>query len=165
MAVATHLTDRETLVPENVFIYSRTDSKGRITEANSAFADLSGYAVEEMIGKPHNLVRHPDMPKQAFADMWRSLKAGRPWQGFVKNRRKDGGYYWVHATVSPVRGENGKVLGFQSLRRKPSREQVKSASDAYSRIQKAMLRSASKRAACNALPLPGTASLPARTFV
>jgi aerotaxis receptor len=136
MAVATHLTDRETLVPENVFIYSRTDSKGRITEANSAFADLSGYAVEEMIGKPHNLVRHPDMPKQAFADMWRSLKAGRPWQGFVKNRRKDGGYYWVHATVSPVRGENGKVLGFQSLRRKPSREQVKSASDAYSRIQK-----------------------------
>jgi aerotaxis receptor len=136
MAVATHLVDRETLVPENVFIYSRTDSKGRITEANSAFADLSGYAVEEMIGKPHNLVRHPDMPKQAFADMWRSLKAGRPWQGFVKNRRKDGGYYWVHVTVSPVRGENGQVVGFQSLRRRPPREQVKAAADAYRRIQK-----------------------------
>jgi aerotaxis receptor len=89
MAASTHVTGRETLVPENVFIYSRTDEKGRITEANQAFADLSGYAVDEMIGKPHNLVRHPDMPKEAFADMWTSLKASRPWQGVVKNRRKD----------------------------------------------------------------------------
>jgi aerotaxis receptor len=136
MAVVTAINDKETLVPENVFIYSRTDSNGRITGANAAFADLSGYAVEEMIGKPHNLVRHPDMPKQAFGDMWRSLRASRPWQGLVKNRRKDGGFYWVHATVSPVRGENGQVVGFQSLRRKPSREQVKAAADAYRRIQK-----------------------------
>jgi aerotaxis receptor len=135
MAVVTKVIDVETILPENVFIYSQTDAKGRITEANKAFADLSGYKVDEMVGKPHNIVRHPDMPKEAFADMWKSLKAGRPWQGFVKNRRKDGGFYWVHATVSPVRDENSKVVGFQSLRRKPSREQVKAASEAYRRIQ------------------------------
>jgi aerotaxis receptor len=135
MAVGAQITDRETLVPQGVFIYSRTDPKGRITEANQAFADLSGYAIDEMIGKPHNMIRHPDMPKEAFADMWKSLKAGRPWQGVVKNRRKDGGFYWVLANVSPVRGEGGRVVGFQSLRRRPSREQVKAAGDAYRRIQ------------------------------
>jgi len=135
MAVVSQVTDKETLVPESVFIYSRTDPKGRIIEANQAFADLSGYAVDEMVGKPHNIVRHPDMPKEAFADMWRSLKAGRPWQGVVKNRRKDGGFYWVLATVSPVRGEGGRVLGFQSLRRRPSREQVKAAGELYRRIR------------------------------
>jgi aerotaxis receptor len=135
MASTVHVTDRETLVPENTFIYSRTDPKGRITEANLAFATLSGYAIEEMLGKPHNMVRHPDMPKEAFADMWKSLKAGRPWQGIVKNRRKDGGFYWVQATVSPIRGEGGRVDGFQSLRHRPSREQVKAAEDAYRRIR------------------------------
>lgn len=135
MAVSTHVTEVETMVPDNVFIYSQTDLKGIIKEANEAFASLSGYSVDEMIGKPHNMVRHPSMPKEAFADMWRSNKAGRPWQGIVKNRRKDGGYYWVLATISPVRGEDGRVLGYQSLRRRPTREQVKEASDAYRRIQ------------------------------
>jgi len=135
MASVTRETNIETPVPENVFIYSRTDPKGRITEANQAFADLSGYAVEEMLGKPHNMIRHPDMPKEAFADMWKSLKAGRPWQGVVKNRRKDGGFYWVFATVSPLRGEGGHIVGFQSLRRRPSRAQVEAATDAYRRIQ------------------------------
>ncbi len=133
MASERYTTDRETQVPEGVFIYSRTDLKGVITEANAAFANLSGYAVEEMVGKPHNLVRHPDMPKEAFADMWRSLKANRPWQGVVKNRRKDGGYYWVLANAAPVR-EGGRVIGFQSLRRKPSREQIKDASEAYRKM-------------------------------
>jgi aerotaxis receptor len=136
MAAVTEVTGRETLVPENVFIYSRTNVKGQITEANQAFADLSGYAVEEMMGKPHNIVRHPDMPKEAFADMWKSLKAGRPWQGIVKNRRKDGGFYWVLATVSPLRGQGGRVVGFQSLRRRPGRDQVESATKAYSRIRR-----------------------------
>jgi aerotaxis receptor len=105
-----------------------------IVEANEAFAKLSGYRVEEMLGKAHNLVRHPDMPKEAFADMWKSLKAGRPWQGVVKNRRQDGGYYWVLATVSPVR-EEGRVVGFQSLRRRPSQEQVRAARTAYEKIR------------------------------
>jgi len=135
MRALLNLTNKETLVPENTFIYSRTDTKGRITEANQAFATLSDYSVEELVGRPHNMIRHPDMPKEAFADMWKSLKAGRPWQGLVKNRRKDGGFYWVFATVSPVRGQDGHIVGFQSLRLKPTREQVKAASEVYRRIQ------------------------------
>jgi aerotaxis receptor len=133
MAANVHVTNVETRVPEGVFIYSQTDLRGIIVEANEAFAQLSGYRVEEMVGKPHNLVRHPDMPKEAFADMWKSLKAGRPWQGAVKNRRKDGGYYWVLATVSPVR-EEGRVVGYQSLRSCPSRELVRVAGEAYAKI-------------------------------
>ena len=128
------VTAIETLLPENAFIYSQTDLKGRITEANPVFAEISGYTVEEMIGKPHNMVRHPDMPKEAFADLWKSLKANRPWQGLVKNRRKDGGFYWVIANVSPVR-EGGRVVGYQSLRSKPTREQVRAAEEAYRRIR------------------------------
>lgn len=132
--VKVHVTNVETLVPEGVFIFSQTDLKGRITEANAAFAEISGYRAEEMVGKPHNLVRHPDMPREAFADMWKSLGAGRPWQAVVKNRRSDGGFYWVVANASPVR-ENGRVVGYQSIRFKPSHEQVQAASEAYRRIR------------------------------
>jgi aerotaxis receptor len=88
-----------------------------------------------MVGKPHNIIRHPDMPKEAFADMWKSLKAGRPWQGVVKNRRKDGGYDWVLANASPVREDEGRVVGYQSLRQRPSREQIRGASEAYEKIR------------------------------
>jgi aerotaxis receptor len=132
--VKVQTTNVETLVPEGVFIYSQTDQKGRITEANAAFAEISGYRVEEMLGKPHNLIRHPDMPREAFADLWKSLQAGRPWQGVVKNRRSDGGFYWVLANASPVR-EHGRVVGYQSIRFKPTRDQVQGASDAYRRIR------------------------------
>ncbi len=128
------VTNVETPVPEGVFIFSQTDLKGRITEANAAFAEISGYRAEEMVGKPHNLVRHPDMPREAFADMWKSLQAGRPWQAVVKNRRSDGGFYWVVANASPVR-ENGRIVGYQSIRFKPSREQIQAASEAYRRIR------------------------------
>ena len=95
------VTNVETLLPENQFIYSRTDLKGQITEANEAFCEISGFAREEMVGQPHNMVRHPDMPPAAFEDMWRDLKLGLPWRGIVKNRRKDGGFYWVVANVAP----------------------------------------------------------------
>lgn len=132
--VKVHTTNVETMVPEGVYIYSQTDLKGRITEANAAFAEISGYQVDEMIGKPHNLIRHPDMPREAFADLWKSLQAGRPWQGVVKNRRSDGGFYWVIANASPVR-ENGKVVGYQSIRFKPTREQIAAATEAYRRIR------------------------------
>lgn len=125
-----HVTSIETLVPANAFIYSRTDLRGIITEANEVFAHISGYSVADLIGKPHNVVRHPDMPKAAFADLWKSLKAGRPWRGMVKNRRSDGGFYWVIANVSPIR-ENGRIVGYQSLRQKPSGEQVQAAAEAY----------------------------------
>ena len=87
-----------------------------------------------MIGQPHNMVRHPDMPAEAFEDMWRDLKAGLPWRGLVKNRRSDGGFYWVVANASPVR-EHGQVVGFQSVRSRPSRDDVRAAEDAYRRIR------------------------------
>lgn len=127
------INDVETVLPAGQFIYSRTDINGTITEANEAFAQISGYQREEMLGQPHNMVRHPDMPPEAFADMWRDLKAGRPWRGLVKNRRKDGGYYWVVANASPVR-EEGRIVGYQSVRTCPSRDEIDSASEAYRRI-------------------------------
>ena len=127
------VTNAESHLPENQFIYSRTDLKGVITEANEAFCDLSGFTREEMIGQPHNMVRHPDMPEAAFKDMWQDLKAGRPWRGIVKNRRKDGGFYWVVANASPVR-ENGQVVGYQSVRSRPEREEVEAAVKAYRSI-------------------------------
>ncbi len=128
------VTNVETLLPEGEFIYSRTDLNGNIVEANAAFADISAYRREDMIGQPHNMVRHPDMPSEAFADMWRDLKAGRPWRGLVKNRRRDGGYYWVAANASPVR-EQGRIIGYQSVRSRPSREEVAAAESAYRRIR------------------------------
>jgi len=124
------VTNVETLLPEGEFIYSRTDLKGQITEANEAFCKISGYIREEMVGQPHNMVRHPEMPPAAFEDMWRDLKAGLPWRGIVKNRRKDGGFYWVVANASPVR-ESGRVVGYQSVRSRPTREEVQAAAVAY----------------------------------
>ncbi|WP_299068020.1 methyl-accepting chemotaxis protein [Accumulibacter sp.] len=128
------VTNLETILPDNEFIYSRTDAKGVIVEANEAFAKVSGFTREEMIGQPHNLVRHPDMPEEAFADLWRDLKAGRPWCGMVKNRRKDGGFYWVVANVSPVR-EGGQIVGYQSVRSRPSRTEINTADAAYKQIR------------------------------
>lgn len=134
MKINMPVTNVESQLPEGEFIYSATDLKGVIVEANEAFAKLSGYAREEMIGQSHNLVRHPDMPPEAFADLWHDLKAGRPWRGIVKNRRKDGGFYWVVANVSPVR-ENGQLIGYQSVRARPTREEIAAADHAYKRIK------------------------------
>ncbi len=133
MKINLPVTNTETLLPEGEFIYSSTDLKGVIVEANEAFARISNYTREEMIGQSHNIVRHPEMPPEAFADLWRDLKAGRPWRGVVKNRRKDGGFYWVVANASPVR-ENGQLVGYQSVRVRPTREEVAAAGDAYKRI-------------------------------
>ncbi|MBS0356840.1 MAG: methyl-accepting chemotaxis protein [Proteobacteria bacterium] len=133
MRINQPVTRSETLLPDGEFIYSRTDLKGTIIEANEAFARVSGFRREEMLGQPHNMVRHPDMPPQAFADMWRDLQAGRPWRGLVKNRRSDGGYYWVVANASPVR-EHGRVTGYQSIRARPAPGDVAAAEAAYKRI-------------------------------
>ena len=134
MKINMPVTNVETLLPANEFIYSATDLKGIIVEANEAFAKLSDFTREELIGKPHNTVRHPDMPQEAFEDLWRDLKAGRPWRGIVKNRRQDGGFYWVVANASPVR-ENGQIVGYQSVRSRPSREEVSVAERAYQRLK------------------------------
>ena len=134
MKINMPVTNVETLLPADEFIYSATDLKGIIVEANEAFAKLSDFTREELIGKPHNTVRHPDMPQEAFEDLWRDLKAGRPWRGIVKNRRQDGGFYWVVANASPVR-ENGQIVGYQSIRSRPSREEVSAAERAYQRLK------------------------------
>jgi len=128
------VTHIETQVPAGVLIYSRTNLKGQITEVNDAFCEIAGFTREELLGQPHNLVRHPDMPPEAFDDLWRDLKAGSPWRGMVKNRRSDGGYYWVVANASPIR-EGGEIVGYQSVRSRPTREEVAAADSAYQRIR------------------------------
>ena len=105
----------ETEIPQNEVIISRTDLKGIITYANETFAYISGYAVEELIGKPHNILRHPDMPKNTFADLWKTINAEKVWQGYVKNLRKDNGYYWVYAEVSGVY-KDGELIEYKSIR-------------------------------------------------
>ncbi len=105
----------ETTVPENELIISRTDLNGVITYANETFCEISGYALEELIGKPHNIVRHPDMPRSVFTDLWQTLDAKKQWKGVVKNLRKDRGFYWVEAIISGVY-KNGELIEYKSLR-------------------------------------------------
>ncbi len=105
----------ETRVPQDELIISRTDLKGNITYANETFCEISGYDEKELIGKPHNIVRHPDMPKSAFADLWETIKNAKQWKGIVKNLRKDKGFYWVEAIVSGVY-KNGELIEYKSLR-------------------------------------------------
>jgi len=125
------VTDKEVVLGQDSLIVSKTDLKGRITYINHDFVEISGFNETELIGEPHNLVRHPDMPPEAFEDLWRDLKAGRPWTGMVKNRCKNGDYYWVLATATPTRDASGNVDGYMSVRRKPSAEQVQAADQAY----------------------------------
>ena len=126
---------RETKVPEHVEIISRTDLGGVITYANETFAKISGYEVDELIGKPHNIVRHPDMPKSVFADIWETLGRGESWQGYVKNRRKDNGYYWVHANISGVY-KNGELVEYKSLRAPIDRETKLKMQNTYDALRK-----------------------------
>jgi len=105
----------ETLVPSGELIVSRTNLRGIITYANDTFATISGYEVDELIGKAHNIVRHPDMPNVLFEDMWFKLQRKQKWEGVVKNLRKDRGFYWVHATVSGVYRE-GELVEYKSIR-------------------------------------------------
>jgi aerotaxis receptor len=124
------VTEREIAYPEGRLIISRTDLDGVITHANDAFVELSGYQKEELIGQPHSILRHPDMPKAAFKDLWDTMAAGKKWHGYVKNLRKDGAHYWVYATAVPnVR--NGKTVGYTSVRRKPSRKKIEELSKVY----------------------------------
>ncbi|WP_208861445.1 methyl-accepting chemotaxis protein [Leptospira brenneri] len=108
----------ENVLTESDVIISRTDSKGLITYVSPDFARISEYSAEEMIGKPHNIVRHPDMPKVVFEELWDFIKAGLPWTGAVKNRAKSGNYYWVDATITPILNADHKVVGYVSVRKK-----------------------------------------------
>uniref|UniRef100_E6XPI6 Methyl-accepting chemotaxis sensory transducer with Pas/Pac sensor n=1 Tax=Shewanella putrefaciens (strain 200) TaxID=399804 RepID=E6XPI6_SHEP2 len=121
------------LTPQDELI-STTDTRGVITYVNERFAEVSGYSTQELIGSPHNMVRHPDMPSAAFKEMWGKLKAGQSWRGIVKNRCKNGGFYWVDAFVSPL-FENGNIVGYQSVRIQPKALYITKATHIYQRLK------------------------------
>ncbi len=128
------VTNTERTFDGELRIVSTTDKKGITTYANQHFINLSGFSEEELYGKNHNIVRHPDMPPIAFADLWKTIKEGKPWMGIVKNRCKNGDYYWVDAYVTPI-FEKGEITGYQSVRTTPNREHVKTADRLYKKIR------------------------------
>ncbi|MEZ8297041.1 methyl-accepting chemotaxis protein [Vibrio splendidus] len=136
MTVSSSSQSRETLLSENEQLVSTTDLKGVITYSNDAFCRIAEYSQQELLGQHHNIVRHNDMPKAAFADMWVNLKQGKAWRGIVKNKTQSGGYYWVDAYVTPIY-DGGKVSGYQSVRVKPKNEWVQVADKAYQSLLKA----------------------------
>jgi len=130
MKINQPVTNVEYVVTEKDSIVSKTDLKGQITYVNEDFLRVSGFAESELMGASHNIVRHPDMPPEAFADLWVSLKANRPWSGLVKNRCKNGDFYWVEANVTPIY-ENGQHIGYMSVRSKPTQAQISAAESVY----------------------------------
>lgn len=130
MRVNLPVTNIEYELQDGASIVSKTDLKGRITYVNPAFVEASGYTEDELLGEAHNLVRHPDMPAEVFADLWITLSERLPWTGMVKNRRKNGDYYWVLANVTPLR-KKPPTIGYMSVRNKPTRQQIEEAERVY----------------------------------
>ena len=128
------VTNHEIIMGDDQIIVSKTNLKGQITYVNRDFLEVSGFTEQELIGQPHNIVRHPDMPVEAFADFWTTLKQERPWVGYVKNRCKSGDYYWVEAHASPIK-EGGQVVGYLSVRRKPARDTVAQVEKIYAQFK------------------------------
>lgn len=115
-------------------IVSETDTKGFITFANRKFCEISGYSVNELIGEPHNIIRHPDMPKAAFAQMWSTIQSGTLWHGLVKNLRKDGKYYWVDTEVTPIYDKDQNLKGYMAARKPASRKNVVETAELYRKM-------------------------------
>ena len=124
------VTQRKLELQDGTTLMSTTDTHSHLTYANAAFVEVSGFERAELMGQPHNLVRHPDMPPEAFADMWQTLKAGKSWTALVKNRRKNGDHYWVRANATPVKRQ-GVIVGYMSVRTKPSTDEVAAAEKLY----------------------------------
>jgi len=129
-----HVTQREYPFPRGQSLISVTDLKGRIVYCNSAFVETSAYTRDELLGQPHNIVRHPDMPAEAFRDLWETIGAGLPWSGVVKNRRKNGDHYWVQANATPMT-DGERVVGYLSVRSEPTREAVQAAEQLYATMR------------------------------
>lgn len=121
----------EYILQDDDFLVSQTNDKGIIIFANDDFCKVAGYNIDELIGRPHNIVRHEDMPKAAFDDLWKTVSQNQIWHGYVKNKTKDGGYYWVYATVYPLYDEQRQSRTYLSCRRKPSRVEIAQAESLY----------------------------------
>ena len=128
------VSQQEYQFPAAETLLSTTDLQGTTTYANAAFVRTSGYAAQELLGQPHNLIRHPDMPVEAFADMWRTLKDGQSWRAVVKNRRQNGDHYWVCANAAPMR-RHGRLTGYLSVRTHPPRNEIDAAAQLYARFK------------------------------
>ncbi|EQA73721.1 PAS domain S-box protein [Leptospira noguchii serovar Panama str. CZ214] len=128
------ITNQEITVPINSVLISRTDTKGKISYVSQDFANISGFSEEEMLGEPHNLIRHPDVPSEIFQEMWETIKNGNPWSGIIKNRAKSGDYYWVDATVTSVMNE-GVISGYMSVRKKATQDQIQRAEILFSQLK------------------------------
>jgi aerotaxis receptor len=124
------ITQVEHNLADGEFIVSKTNLKGQITYLNRPFIEISGFSADELLGQPHNIVRHPDMPSAAYKDLWNTLQKGKSWRGIVKNRCKNGDYYWVEANANPI-WENDRIVGYMSLRSKPTRQQIDMAETLY----------------------------------
>ncbi|CAG1772360.1 Aerotaxis receptor [uncultured bacterium] len=124
-------TDREKVMREDDFIVSKTDLKGRITYGNRIFIEFSGYSEEELLGAQHNIIRHPDMPRAVFKLLWDTISSGKECFAYVKNMSKDGSFYWVFTNVTPSYDQNGNMIGYYSVRRKPKASGVAVASQVY----------------------------------
>jgi len=129
------MASNEIILDSTAFLVSETDLKGNVIFANDEFCHYAGYELEELIGKNHNLVRHPDMPKAAFKDLWDTVQSGKKWKGFVKNKAKGGRYYWVYATVFPFKSCDGKK-GYISCRRSVSPAESKKYDLLYAEMRK-----------------------------
>lgn len=123
--------DKETKMPDDAFIISKTDAKGIITYCNEIFMDMAGYKESELLKKNHNIIRHPDMPKIAFKLCWDLISSGKEFFGFVKNLSKDGGYYWVFANITPDYDQNKNIIGYTSVRRKPPQSAIDTIAPIY----------------------------------
>jgi aerotaxis receptor len=127
----------EEYIYEGRVIISQTDEKGIITYANRKFCEVSGYTAEELVGKPHSIIRHPDMPKAVFAKMWDTIKGGQAWNGIVKNLRKDGLYYWVDSEILPILDDDFQVTGYIAARKAASRKDIKENEELYAKMLQA----------------------------
>ncbi|HEA3088441.1 TPA: methyl-accepting chemotaxis protein [Aeromonas salmonicida] len=133
--MTTSQREEEIRFPDHLSLISTTDPASHITYANQHFCEVAGYNAAEMEGVPHNLVRHPDMPKAAFADMWQRLRQGKSWMGLVKNRAKSGSFYWVNAYVTPILNDQRQIIEYQSVRTRPSEQDIAWAEQLYARIR------------------------------
>jgi len=156
MRVNQPVTAVEHQVQEGAFIASMTDLHGVITYVNDEFVRISGFSQDELMGQPHNLVRHPDMPPAAFAYLWSTIQAGQVWRGMVKNRCKNGDFYWVDVNVSPVK-KRGQLVGYVSIRSKPSRGQILEAEQLYARMNAGQSLADAARPPRSWLPFPAMA--------